>query len=196
MLSSIVSPLDGFRSPFGPPRGFNPARLFGATDIGWFYDLPDMSTLFQDAAGTTPVTAVAQPVGLCLDKSKGLVLGPELITNGDLSAGLAGWTQVLGTTSVVGGRLRVARSAGVLGRASSAAMTCVVGRAYRVAFDAFLGTVSSVDWYVSISATSSIGNIYASGRSSSGAASFVFIATQTTHWLHTHSSPRQHLGLC
>lgn len=69
MLGSIVSPLDGFRSPFGPPRGFNPARLFGATDTGWFYDLSDMSTLFQDAAGTTPVTAVGQPVGLCLDKS-------------------------------------------------------------------------------------------------------------------------------
>lgn len=69
MLGSIVSPLDGFRSPFGPPRGFNPARLFGATDTGWLYDPSDMSTLFQDAAGTTPVTAVGQPVGLMLDKS-------------------------------------------------------------------------------------------------------------------------------
>jgi len=38
--------------------------------------------LFQDSAGTTPVTAVEQPVGLMLDKSKGLVLGPELVVNG------------------------------------------------------------------------------------------------------------------
>lgn len=68
MLSSIVSPLDGFRSPFGPQRGFNPARLFGTTDTGWFYDLSDMSTLFQDAAGTTPA-AIGLPVGLMLDKS-------------------------------------------------------------------------------------------------------------------------------
>ena len=43
------------------------------------------ATLFQDAAGTIPVTAVEQPVGLILDKSKGLVLGPELCTGNNLS---------------------------------------------------------------------------------------------------------------
>ena len=48
---------------------FEPASLFTGTDTGWAYDLADMSTLFQDAAGTTPVTAVGQPVGRCLDKS-------------------------------------------------------------------------------------------------------------------------------
>ena len=60
---------------------FNPASLFRNGEQGWLYDLPDMSTLFQDAAGTTPVTGVNQPVGLCLDKSKGLVLGPERLAN-------------------------------------------------------------------------------------------------------------------
>jgi len=49
--------------------------------------------LFQDAAGTTPVTAVGQPVGLMLDKSKGLVLGPELVTNGGFASNLTGWSQ-------------------------------------------------------------------------------------------------------
>jgi hypothetical protein len=36
--------------------------------------------LYQDAAGTTPVTALGQPVGLALDKSRGALanLGPEL----------------------------------------------------------------------------------------------------------------------
>lgn len=38
-----------------------------------------LHTLYQDAAGTIPVTATGQPVGLVLDKSKGLVLGDELI---------------------------------------------------------------------------------------------------------------------
>lgn len=33
------------------------------------FDFSDLGTLFQDAAGTTPVTAVDQPVGLVLDKS-------------------------------------------------------------------------------------------------------------------------------
>jgi hypothetical protein len=43
--------------------------LFFAGEQGVWYDPSDLSTLFQDAAGTTPVTAVEQPVGRMLDKS-------------------------------------------------------------------------------------------------------------------------------
>lgn len=45
------------------------AALFGPSDTGWFYDNSDFNTMFQDSAGTIPVTAVGQPVGLQLDKS-------------------------------------------------------------------------------------------------------------------------------
>jgi len=38
---------------------------------GAWYDPSDLTTLFQDSAGTTPVTAVEQPVGRILDKSGG-----------------------------------------------------------------------------------------------------------------------------
>ena len=38
-------------------------------DNGCWLDPSDMSTMFQDAAGTIPVTAVEQPVGKMLDKS-------------------------------------------------------------------------------------------------------------------------------
>lgn len=69
------------------------AGLFQNNEPGVWYDPSDMTTLFQDAAGTTPVTAVEQPVGLMLDKSKGLVLGPELVTNGNFSNGTTGWTE-------------------------------------------------------------------------------------------------------
>ena len=51
--------------------------LFSNGEQGFFYDPNDLSTMFQDAAGTTPVTAAEQPVGLMLDKSKGLALGPN-----------------------------------------------------------------------------------------------------------------------
>ena len=43
--------------------------LFGSGEQGVWYDPSDMSTLFQDAAGTTPITAVEQLVGRILDKS-------------------------------------------------------------------------------------------------------------------------------
>lgn len=48
---------------------FNPMKLFALGEQGAWYDPSDLSTLYQDAAGTTPVTAVEQPVGLMLDKS-------------------------------------------------------------------------------------------------------------------------------
>lgn len=66
-----------------------------------WYDPSDRATLFQDAAGTTPVTAIEQPVGLILDKSKGLVLGAELVTNGDFSNGTTGWSVAGGATATV-----------------------------------------------------------------------------------------------
>lgn len=50
-------------------RGFVPSILFSGGEKGVWYDPSDLSTLFQDAAGTTPVTAAGQPVGKILDKS-------------------------------------------------------------------------------------------------------------------------------
>jgi hypothetical protein len=49
------------------------------------------TSVFLDSAGTT-AASVNGLVGLVLDKSKGLALGAELVTNGDFSAGSTGWT--------------------------------------------------------------------------------------------------------
>lgn len=53
--------------------GFNLSDLvramFANNEQGFWYDPSDFSTMFQDAAGTTPVTALGQPVGKILDKS-------------------------------------------------------------------------------------------------------------------------------
>lgn len=65
-------------------------KLFANGEQGFFYDPNDLSTMYQDAAGTVAVTAVGQPVGLILDKSKGLVLGSERINGGDFTNGLIG----------------------------------------------------------------------------------------------------------
>jgi hypothetical protein len=56
------------------------------------------ATLYQDTAGTTPVTTTGQSVGLMLDKSKGLVLGSELFSR-TLNFADAGWTKQAAVTS-------------------------------------------------------------------------------------------------
>jgi hypothetical protein len=65
--------LDYYQPSYGvtmlSPGQFSPASLFAAGEQGAWYDPSDFSTMFQDSAGTTPVTAVEQPVGLILDKS-------------------------------------------------------------------------------------------------------------------------------
>ena len=51
------------------PYIFKPEDLFFLGEQGAYYSPGDLSTLFQDAAGTTPVTADGDPVGLAVDKS-------------------------------------------------------------------------------------------------------------------------------
>lgn len=53
----------------GVGGGFSPVSLFAASEPGAWYDPSDLSTLFQDDAGTTPVTAAGQAVGMIRDKS-------------------------------------------------------------------------------------------------------------------------------
>ncbi|HJR33159.1 MAG TPA: hypothetical protein VJ889_30905 [Pseudomonas sp.] len=48
---------------------FSPGDLFEQGEQGVWFDPSDMTTLFQDGAGTVPVTAADQPVGRMLDKS-------------------------------------------------------------------------------------------------------------------------------
>lgn len=50
-------------------KQFSPLRLFSSGEKGAWYDPSDLTSLFQDSAGTTAVTAVEQPVGKMLDKS-------------------------------------------------------------------------------------------------------------------------------
>jgi hypothetical protein len=81
--------------------------LFAAGEQGWWYDPSNFATLFQDSAGTTPVTAVEQPVGLQLDLSKGLVLGSERVgatwlrTDATWSQSGSTLTAVLGTSFII-----------------------------------------------------------------------------------------------
>jgi hypothetical protein len=62
-LASIVS------LSCGATEAFTPASLFTSGAKGAWYDPSDYTSLFQDSAGATPVTAVEQSVRLMRDKS-------------------------------------------------------------------------------------------------------------------------------
>jgi hypothetical protein len=47
----------------------SPLALFASSEPGYWLDPSDFSTMWQDSAGTTPVTAVNDPVGRITDKS-------------------------------------------------------------------------------------------------------------------------------
>jgi hypothetical protein len=78
---------------------WTPALAFKPADNGVWYDPSDFTTLFQNSIGTIPVTAVEQPVGLMLDKSKKLALGLNGVINGDASDELNNWTTLNATCS-------------------------------------------------------------------------------------------------
>ena len=126
------------RLPLGLGR-FSPATLFATGEQGAWYDPSDLTTLFQDSAGATPVTAAAQQVGLMLDKSQGLVLGPEIVANGDFSSGTTGWTAINSTLAVVGGACEITAVGGAQARCSQSIAT-VVGRWYEATARIWQGT--------------------------------------------------------
>lgn len=86
--------------------------LFANGEQGFAYDPNDLTTMFQDAAGTVPVTAQGQPVGLMLDKSEGLSLSTEIFTapldfnNWNRTAAVTSFTVNSFTTNGFGGCIK------------------------------------------------------------------------------------------
>lgn len=101
--------------------------------------------LYQDAAGSTPVTALGQPVGLTLDKSRGGLanVGAELVTNGDFSGGTTGWSTGTGW-SISSGRANCSNTIAT-GLIQNAVF--VSGKTYRVTFE-FNRTAGSLAFWI------------------------------------------------
>lgn len=149
---------------------FSPLSLFAASEPGFWFDPSDISTLFQDTAGTTPVTAAGQSVGLVLDKRLGLVLGPELVTNGDFASGSTGWSDISGAWAVSGGVLTgTSVSANAYGPYSNDT-SVVAGRTYRATFT--IGVTSG-------SLRVRVGNTESAAYTQSGTYSLLLVATTT-----------------
>jgi len=150
--------------------------LFKDGQQGAWYDPTDLTTLFQDSAGTNPCTmpgqGVAMPVGLMLDKRLGLTLGSELVTNGDFSSS-TGWT-VPANWSISGGK--ATQSAGISTDFLQRSISMSAGKWYKVSVDidainTGTGGVFSVRFIVGGVST------LAAAYTTSGAKSFIYSPT-------------------
>lgn len=149
--SPILSPIySAIRSPFDTRRGggasWSPLSLFAVGEQGGWYDPTDLTTMFQDSAGTTPVTAVEQPVGLWLDKRLGALsaLGSNIVVNGDF-ASPSGW--LLPGFWGIGGGVATASGAGN-GYIYRTLGALAGSRVFRVTFDVVSRAAGSVQAYV------------------------------------------------
>jgi hypothetical protein len=65
----MVNNLSGFGGKRNGSAPIDPVTLFASGQEGFYIDVSDSSTLFQDTAGSTPVTATGQTVARINDKS-------------------------------------------------------------------------------------------------------------------------------
>lgn len=150
----------GRRGPQLLPLAAKIRAMFANGEQGVWYDPSDFTTLFQDSAGTTPVTAVEQPVGLMLDKSKGLVKGPELIVNGTFATDVSGWTASAGVSITwESGAARVVVSPASFGGVFSTNFTTVIGTTYEVLATISDNTGGNASVIAQTSGGSNIGSI-------------------------------------
>lgn len=168
-------------------RPFTPSELFrgGLIDGAWF-DPSDLSTLYQDAAGTIPVTAVGRPVGLMLDKSRGMMLGPELVSNGTFDSGTEGWVSSVGypATITATGGICSFTSAAPSARIRPPVITTNIGAMYTVTIT-ILSLATTVIVRPSIESSQGVGGTSLGDFiiNSVGTYTFMFKARTTTTYL-------------
>lgn len=113
-------------------QAFDPIRLFSASEPGVWYDPNDISTLFKGPTVQGPVTTPGDTVWTMLDKSQGGP-GPQLVANGDFSAGTTGWTTAAANSiSVVGGQMKAEVISGADGAYFGQEVSVVAGKSYEV----------------------------------------------------------------
>ena len=162
LLRPVLQPV--LRSVLGPPMrggGGDPLleailALFANGEEGaLYYFTEDFAGLYQDAVGTTPVTAVGQPVGLMLDRRFGLARGPEEIDNWDFRNGGAGWNTGANVTVSTAGAKFDSTPGG--GGAVATGLTLVPGAVYELIVSVEYVTAGAFRVYVGGTTTTFVG---------------------------------------
>jgi hypothetical protein len=159
--------------------GFSPSALFANGEVGVWYD-PSPETTFTDTAGTTPAT-VGDAVALMLDKSKGLVLGPELVTNGTFDSDLTGWSLTAfggATASVVSGQAQVVTTSSDARAGIQQSFATVIGTRYTLQLN--YAALSTVPGNVRIHTGSALSPTATFAPAAGSTISASFVAANTT----------------
>lgn len=199
--SNMIGAASSTSAQTGVVAAFDALTLFQNNEIGAVFDASDMTTMYQDSAGTTRVTAVEQPVGLWLDKSKGLVQGSQLWSNASVT--------VSGGSSIVSpGVYRIYSADGTYSVASVSG-TLVVGKPYIMTFT--IDSITTVGGGVTVEgSTTAFFNttgaksviFFATGRLSGSNANPAQSTTRSatspsaSSPVITHTRPHRHRALC
>ncbi len=157
--------------------------LFANNEQGFAYDPNDLSTLYQDAAGTIPVTAVGQPVGLVLDKSKPIT-NTSILDSAFLLAD--DWIKSNPEISVtnVDGSLRVSKGA-ILPKSIYKLFSCESNKLYRLSVKYKNHTGNNVRFFVrnagGIGLPPTLSQYIQTFTSTDGVGSTFFISYSDTH---------------
>jgi len=157
--------------------GASPLALYANGEPGPWISPSNIMSLFQDSIGTTPVTAYGQQVGLALDQSNTMALGPELISGS--------WTlTVAGTataTEVPAGTLNLTGD-GTNSAIADMSIATVIGATYKLTAS---GSGSAAGFQIGPTQGSSA---IANGFFPAGPNTSTFVATSTTTWLRFNRS--------
>jgi hypothetical protein len=159
--------------------------LFSNDEPGTWFEANDATTLFTDVAGTTPVTAPGDAVALQLDKSQGLTLGPELVTNGTFDTDLSGWTtELISDATFAYSSGQAVLDTGASGENSNffQNITTVVGKVYTITFDFEVLSASAAVNVRSMNSTGikTIERYDLSASTGTYSGTFTFVATNTS----------------
>ena len=165
LLRPVLRPL--LRSPAEvSAAGFYPTVLFANGEQGFLY-INDLSTMYQDSAGTLPAV-LEGPVGLWLDSRFGAVRGQNAALNGTFDTDLTNWGRASGGWTWENGKAKLTGDGTAQTLNQS---TAVPGQWYEFSFD-----VSSTGGAIGFQ--NSAGAIIASGTS--GTVRGIYLADTST----------------
>lgn len=157
--------------------------IFATGKQGFFYDPNDLSTMYQNAAGTIPVTTAGQPVGLMLDKSKPITNISILDSNFLLADGWIKTNPGISVTNV-DDSLRVSKGA-VSPQSIYRPFSCESGKLYRLTVKYKNHTGNNVRFNIRNAGGSGVAPVLSQSiqtfTATAGEGSSFFISTSAAH---------------